>query len=83
MNSPSHAMATDSTPPTPEPKPASLPQLIGAVFWSFFGVRKGTHMAADSSSIKPLHVILVGLGLAAVLVLALIVLVRIIIANAG
>jgi hypothetical protein len=79
-------MATDPTPPTPEAKsakPASLPQLIGAVFWSFFGVRKGTHMAADSSSIKPLHVILVGLGLAAVLVLALIVLVRVIIANAG
>jgi hypothetical protein len=79
-------MATDSTPPTPTPlppRPASLPQLIGAVFWSFFGVRKGRHMAADSGSIKPLHVILVGLGLAAVLVLALIVLVRIIIANAA
>jgi hypothetical protein len=78
-------MATDSTPPPspPEPgKPASLPQLVGAVFWSFFGVRKGRHMAADMSSIKPLHVILVGLGLAAIFVLTLIVLVRIIIASA-
>jgi hypothetical protein len=78
-------MATDSTPPpaVPEPpKPATLRQLVGAVFWSFFGVRKGRHMAADMSSIKPLHVILVGLGLAACFVLTLIVLVRIIIANA-
>lgn len=79
-------MSTDSTPPTPEPPPArkaSLPQLVGAVFWSFLGIRKGRHMEADMSSIKPLHVILVGLALAAVFVLTLIVLVRVIIANAG
>ena len=53
------------------------------MFWSFFGVRKGKHMAADMSSIKPLHVILVGLALGAAFVLTLIVLVRVIVSNAG
>ena len=46
-------------------------QVAGAVFWSFFGVRKGRHMLQDTSTIKPLHVVMVGLlsGLAFVLVL--------------
>lgn len=69
-------------PSSPPPK-AGLLQVVGAVFWSFFGVRKGKHMAADMGSIKPLHVILVGLGLGAVFVLTLIVLVRIIVSHAG
>jgi hypothetical protein len=74
-------------PPNPPPPPsapkAGLLQVVGAVFWSFFGVRKGKHMAADMSSIKPLHVVLVGLALGAAFVLTLIVLVRIIVSNAG
>jgi hypothetical protein len=40
-------------------------------------------MAADMSSIKPLHVILVGLALGAAFVVTLIVLVRVIIAGAA
>jgi hypothetical protein len=40
-------------------------------------------MAADMSSIKPLHVVLVGLALGAAFVLTLIVLVRVIVSNAG
>jgi hypothetical protein len=71
-------------PPPPPPAPrAGLLQIVGAVFWSFFGVRKGKHMAADMSSIKPLHVVLVGLALGAALVLTLIVLVRVIVSTAG
>jgi hypothetical protein len=74
-------------PPNPPPPPsapkAGLLQVVGAVFWSFFGVRKGKHMAADMSSIKPLHVILVGLALGAAFVLTLIVLVRVIVSSAG
>ena len=74
-------------PPTPDPSPpppkASLLQVVGAVFWSFFGVRKGRHMAADVSSIRPLHVILVGLALGVAFVVTLIVLVRVIIAGAA
>ena len=74
-------------PPTPNPSPpppkAGLLQVVGAVFWSFFGVRKGRHMAADVSSIRPLHVILVGLALGLAFVVTLIVLVRVIIAGAA
>lgn len=80
---------SDPHPPSPSPEEstpkdrATLLEVAGAVFWSFFGVRKGKHMAADMGSIKPLHVILVGLGLGAVFVLTLIVLVRIIVSHAG
>jgi hypothetical protein len=65
-------------PPSPEPKPASLAQVAGAVFWSFFGVRRGKSMQRDAVTIKPLQVIVVGVAFAALLVLALIVLVRVI-----
>jgi drug/metabolite transporter (DMT)-like permease len=61
----------ESTSPAPaEQRHASLLQVAGAVFWSFFGVRKGRHMQQDMT-IKPLHVVVVGLlsGLAFVLVL--------------
>jgi hypothetical protein len=71
------------TPPAAPPRQASFRQVVGAVFWSFFGVRKGRHMAADMGSIRPLHVILVGLGLAAVFVLTLILLVRFVVRAAG
>jgi len=70
------------SPSSPPPK-AGLLQVVGAVFWSFFGVRKGRHMEADMSSIKPLHVILVGLALGAAFVATLIVLVRLVIAGAA
>lgn len=78
-------MPSDPThPSTPPPPPkAGLLQVVAAVFWSFFGVRKGRHMAADMSSIKPLHVILVGLALGAAFVATLIVVVRVIIAGAA
>ena len=77
-------MAADPTPPDPSPPPrATLLQVVGAVFWSFFGVRKGRHMAADVGSIRPLHVVLVGLGLGLVFVLTLILVVRLIIAGAS
>jgi len=59
-----------SDPPS-APRPASLLRVAGAVFWSFFGVRKGKDMQQDAVTIKPLHLIIVGLlsGLAFVLVL--------------
>ena len=66
---------TDPAPPA-EPKPASMTQVAGAVFWSFFGVRKGKHMQQDAVTIKPLQVIIVGVVLAMVLVLALLAVVR-------
>jgi len=48
------------------------------VLWSFFGVRKGEAMARDAVSIKPLHVIVVGVVFAAIFVLTLVALVLVI-----
>ena len=31
------------------------------MFWSFFGVRKGRDMLQERPSIKPVHVVIVGL----------------------
>ena len=54
----------------------SFLQVVGAVLWSFLGIRKGKAMERDTISIKPLHVIVVGVVLAAILVLTLVTLVR-------
>jgi len=71
---------SDPEPPASktEPKSASLRQVAGAVFWSFFGVRKGEHMERDEVTIKPLQVIVVGVALAAVFVFALLALVQVV-----
>jgi len=77
-------------PPAPEnpdphdslPRAATLGQIVSAVFWSFFGVRKGKAMQRDAVTIKPLHVIVVGVVLAALFVVTLLLLVRLIVANA-
>ena len=42
-----------------------------AVFWSFFGVRKGSDYDADAKRLKPQHVIAAGLVSALVFVLVL------------
>ena len=65
-------------PPSAQPKTATLPQVAAAVFWSFFGVRKGRNMQRDAVTIKPLQVIVVGVALAALLVFALLALVRLV-----
>lgn len=69
-------------PSSPPPK-AGLLQVVGAVFWSFFGVRRGQAMRRDAVAIRPHQVIIVGIVLAAVLVASLLVLVRVIISAAG
>jgi hypothetical protein len=70
-------------PPPAEPRPATFAQVAGAVFWSFFGVRKGRHMQQDTVTIKPLHVVIVGLLSGLAFVLALLALVTFITRNAG
>ncbi len=77
-------MAAPPPPPTDpnrEPRPATLGQVVSAVFWSFFGVRKGRHMERDAVTVKPLQVIVVGVVLAAILVIALLWIVRLILAG--
>jgi len=61
------------------PKQATLLQVAKAVFWSFLGVRKRRDYEADSVELKPQQVIIAGLIGAAVFVLSLILLVRLVI----
>ena len=70
----------DPAPPEPgrSPRPATLREILGAVFWSFFGVRKGEAMRRDTVTIKPHQVIIVGVLCAAVVVATLLILVRLI-----
>ncbi len=70
--------AADPPPPLPLPlplPPATLAQVAGAVFWSFFGVRKGRHMRRDAATIKLHHVVVIGVAFAFALVLVLVALV--------
>jgi hypothetical protein len=53
-------------------------QTIGAVMWSFFGVRKGSAHDADMAHLNPVHVILVGLAMGVLFVLSLVTLVSVI-----
>jgi hypothetical protein len=45
-----------------------------AVFWSFFGVRKGQDLEQDARQLRPIQIIVAGLAAAALLVLGLILL---------
>ena len=58
------------------PRKGSLVRTLGAVAWSFFGVRKSRDLERDVAELKPVHVILVGLAVAAVFVVALVLLVN-------
>ena len=80
---------SDPRPPSPTPDEstpkdrATLLEVAGAVFWSFFGVRKGNAMRRDGVAIRPHQVIIVGIVLAAIFVVTLLVLVRVIVSAAG
>lgn len=57
-------------------RPLSFAQTMGAVFWSFFGVRRSRDMGADVSKLNPVHLLIGGLMGAALFVVALVLLVR-------
>ncbi|HEV3239552.1 MAG TPA: DUF2970 domain-containing protein [Casimicrobiaceae bacterium] len=61
--------------PPPAPRAAGFLQVLGAVFWSFLGIRRRAAGERDMVTIKPLHVIVAGLLAAAALVGALLLLV--------
>ena len=71
------ASSSDTAPAAP------FRQVVGAVFWSFFGVRKRAAMTTDASRIRPWQVILVGVVFAALFVATLVTIVRIVVATAG
>jgi DUF2970 family protein len=49
-----------------------------AVFWSFFGVRKGADYAADLQRLKPHHVVIAGIVSTLVFVLVLFMVVKLV-----
>lgn len=60
----------------PPPRRATFGQTLKAVLWGFFGVRKRRDLNSDVTSVNPVHLILMGIGLAALFVVGLILLVR-------
>ena len=72
-----------SEPPTQPPRDATLREVVATVFSSFLGIRRGTAMRKDAVTVKPHQVILVGIAMAAVFVVTLIFVVRLIIRSAG
>ena len=50
---------------------ASLAQTAGAVFWSFFGVRRHADYEADMAKLNPLHLVMVAVLCALMFILAL------------
>jgi hypothetical protein len=59
----------------------SFLQTVQAVAWSFFGVRRRADWEQDVSRLNPVHVIIAGILGAALFVLALVLLVRWVIAS--
>ena len=68
---------------TPPPRQARLSEVVRAVLWSFFGVRKRHRMQEDAVSIRPHQVVIVGVAIAAAFVVTLLVVVRLVIRAAG
>ncbi|MEY2776622.1 MAG: hypothetical protein RLY30_720 [Pseudomonadota bacterium] len=56
----------------------SLLQTVGAVMWSFFGVRKGASHDADLARLNPVHVVIVGVLMGIAFVVGLVSLVGLI-----
>ncbi len=73
----------NDAPAPPAARRASLLEVAGAVFGSFLGIRRGNAMQRDAVTIKPAQVIVVGIILAACLVVSLLVLVRFIMSAAA
>jgi hypothetical protein len=62
-------------------RPASVLQTLRAVAWSFFGVRRSADYEQDVSKLNPVHVIIAGIASAAVFVIAVVLLVRWVVAS--
>ncbi len=60
---------------------ASFGATMKAVFWSFFGIRKRKDYEQDSANLNPVHVIIAGLIGAALFIGALVVLVKVAVAQ--
>lgn len=65
------------------PKAASPLQVAKAVFWSFLGVRKRAEHESDVTQLKPAQIIVAGIVGAAIFVLSLVLLVKLIVGRAA
>ncbi len=54
----------------------SFGRTLRAVFWSFFGVRKGSDLERDTSELNPLHLAVAGVVAAALFVAGLVFLIQ-------
>jgi Protein of unknown function (DUF2970) len=61
------------------PRNAGFLQTIRAVLWSFFGVRKRSGYEQDATQLNPVYVIIAGVIAAAIFVVTLLVIVRIVV----
>ena len=59
----------------------SLKQTVLAVTWSFLGIRRRADYAKDVAQLNPIHVVIAGVIGAALFVLALVLLVRWVVAS--
>lgn len=54
---------------------------VKAVMWSFFGVRKNSAYEEDTRKLNPVHVIIAGIIAAALFVMTLLMLVKVVVAT--
>ncbi|MGF7134361.1 hypothetical protein P3T40_005864 [Paraburkholderia sp. EB58] len=62
--------------PGPDARKGSFGKSMKAVFWAFFGVRKGRDLESDVSQLNPLHVVAAALIGAAIFAAILLLVVR-------
>lgn len=65
----------------PTQRKASFGATVKAVFWSFFGVRKKSDYEKDAQQLNPVHVIIAGLIGALIFILALVFIVKSVVAK--
>ena len=61
---------------SPVKRKGSFLQTVGAVAWSFFGVRRSADYAADVQKLNPVHVVIAGIVGALLFIAVLVLLVR-------
>ncbi len=65
--------------PEVPPRSAGFLRTMQAVLWSFFGVRRRSEYEKDAVRLNPVYVIIAGIGAAALFVLALVLVVRMVV----
>ncbi len=75
------ALKNDVEPRQAERRSAGFLPTMRAVLWSFFGVRRRSDYEKDAVHLNPVYVIIAGVGAAAVFVLVLVLIVRMVVSQ--